>query len=75
MKNTPIPYLQNGETSPNECPDYDTKQSDSEAQVMLVLGAGMQSIPSSPLLPGQLWPGGVAHDSLISMCQIELFDI
>ncbi len=33
--------------SPNECPDYDTKQSDGEALVMLELW-GMRS---TPLLP------------------------
>ena len=38
----------------NECPGYDTKQSDSEVPVMLELW-GMQSTPSLPLLPGPLW--------------------
>ena len=48
-------------TPPNECPAYDTKQSDGEVPVMLELW-GMQSILSLPLLPGPLWPGMVAPD-------------
>ena len=36
---------------------------------------GMQSTPSLPSLPGTLWPGVVAPDSVLSMGQIELFDI
>ena len=39
--------------SPNECPGYDTKQSDGELPVMLVLWE-MQSNPLLPLLPGPL---------------------
>ena len=35
----------------------------------------MQSTPSLPSLPGQLWPGVVAPDWVLSMGQIELFDI
>ena len=41
--------------SPNKCPQYDIKQSDGEAQVMLEL-QGMWSTSSLPLLPGPLWP-------------------
>ena len=41
---------------PNECPDYDTWQSDSEVPVMLELW-GMWSTTSLPLFPGPLWPG------------------
>ena len=48
-------------TTPNECPGYDTKQSDGEVQAVLVLW-GMQSTPSLPSLPGPLWPGVVAPD-------------
>ena len=33
---------------------------------------GMQSTPSLPSLPGLLWPGVVAPDRVLSMCQIEL---
>ena len=45
----------------NECPGYDTKQSDSEFQAMPEL-LGMRSTPSLPSLPGPLWPGVVAPD-------------
>ena len=45
----------------NECPGYDTKQSDSEVPVMLSLW-WMTSTPSLPLLPGPLWPDVVAPD-------------
>ena len=56
------------------CPGFDTKQSDAEASVMLELW-GMQSTPSLPLLPGQLWDGVIAPDRDLSMGQIEPFDI
>ena len=46
---------------PNECPGYDTKQSDGEVPAMLELW-GMRSTPSLPSLPGPLWPGVVAPD-------------
>ena len=38
---------------PNVCPGYDTKRSDSEAQVILEL-RGMQTTPSLLSLPGPL---------------------
>ena len=44
---------------PNECPDYDTKQSDGEVPVILGLW-GIQSTPSLLLFPGPLWPGVIA---------------
>ena len=47
--------------TPNECPAYDTKQSDNEVPVMLEPW-GMQSTPSLPLLPGPLRLGEVAPD-------------
>ena len=31
---------------------------------------GMWSTPSLPSLPGPLWPGVVAPDGVLSMCQI-----
>ena len=46
---------------PNECPGYDTKQSDGEVPVMLGPW-GIRGTPSLPLLPGPLWPGVVAPD-------------
>ena len=51
---------------PNECPGYDTKQSDGEVSAVLELW-GMRSTPSLPLLPGPLWPGVVAPDKALSM--------
>ena len=57
--------------TPNECPRYDTKQSDGEVPVMLELW-GMQSTPSLPSLPDPLWLGAVAPDRVLSMGQIEL---
>ena len=56
--------------SPNECPRYDTKQSDGKVPVMLDL-LGMQSTPSLPLLPGPLRPGTAAPDRALSMGEIE----
>ena len=57
--------------SPNECPGYDTKQSDGETPVMWELWE-MQSTPSLPLLPAPLWAGIVAPDRTLSMDSIEL---
>ena len=57
--------------SPNECPVYDSKQSDGKAPVMLEL-CGMQSTPSLPSLPGPLWSKVVAPDRVLSVGQIEL---
>ena len=60
LKNTPTASLQRRKTLPsNECPRYDTKQSDGEVLVMLELW-GMQSTPLLLSLPGPLWPGVVA---------------
>ncbi len=36
---------------------------------------GMLGTPSLPSLPGPLWLGVVAPDGILSMDQIELFDI
>ena len=55
------------------CPGYHTKQSDSEAPIMDI--GVMWSTTSLPLLSGSLWPGVVAPDKILSMGQIELFDI
>ena len=54
----------------NECPGYDTKQSDGEASVILELW-GMRCTPLLPLLPGPLWPRVVAPNRILSMVQIE----
>ena len=63
-----------GYDSPYECPGYDIKQSDGEATVMIELW-GMQSTLSLPSLLGLLCPGVVALDRVLTMGQIELFDI
>ena len=52
----------------------DTKQSDGEIPVMLELW-GMRGILSSSLLPGPLWLRVVALDRVLSIGQIELFDV
>ena len=36
---------------------------------------GMRRIPLLPLLPGPLWPGIGSPDRVLSIGQIELFDI
>ena len=47
---------------PNECPGYDTKQSNGEVPAMLELW-GMRSTSSLPSLPGPLRPGVVAPNT------------
>ena len=67
LYNTLTAPLQRGKTPPlNECPGYDTKQSDGEIPVMPKIW-GMRSIPSLPLLPDLLWPGVVELDRALSM--------
>ena len=58
---------------PNECPENDIKQSDGEAPVLELWG--MRSTSSLPSFLGPPWPGVVAPDRVLSMDQIELFDI
>ena len=58
---------------PKKCPGYDTKQSDGQVPIILELW-GMQSTLFS-LLPGPLWSGVVSPDRVLSIGQIELFDI
>ena len=70
VQNTLTAPLQRGKIPPNECPVYDTKQSDGEVPVMLELW-GMQSTPLLPSLPGPLWPRVVVSDRALSMGQIE----
>ena len=55
-----------GQDPPDECPGYDTKQSDGEVPAVLELW-GMRSSSSLPLLPGPLWPGMVVPDRALSM--------
>ena len=52
--------MQSGKTPLNECPGYDSKQSDGDVRVMLELWR-MQSTPSL------LWPGMVAPDRALSL--------
>ena len=59
----PTASLQRGKTPPTNILIYDTKQSDSEASVMLEIWE-IWSTPSLPLLPGPLWPGVVAPVSV-----------
>ena len=56
---------------PNECPRYDTKQSDGEVPVTVEFW-GMRSTLLLPSLSGPLWPGVVAPDRVLFMDQIEL---
>ena len=73
LQNSLTASLQMGKTpSPNECPGYDTKQSDGEALVLEFWG--MWSSSSLPSLPGPLWPGVLASDRVLSMSQIEVFE-
>ena len=68
------PNFADGQDSPDECPSYDTKQSDGEALLMLELWR-IRSIFLFSSLPSLLFPGVVAPDRVLSMGQIELFDI
>ena len=77
-------------TRPPPQQGYDTKQFDDQVPVMLERW-GMQSTPSLPSLQGPLWsgevaidrvlsmgqnkPGVVAPESVLSLTQIEQFDI
>ena len=58
----------------NECPGFESKQSNGEVPVMLEL-RGMWSTLSLPSLQGSLRPGVVAPDRVLSMGQAELLDI
>ena len=53
---------------PNECPGYNSKQSDDEDPVLLELWE-MQSSPPLRLLPS---PRVVVPNRVLSMCQMEL---
>ena len=64
-------FLCRGVRTPNQCPGYDTKQSDGEVTVMLKLWA-IVSIHSLLSLPGPFWLGVVAPHRVISTGWIEL---
>ena len=50
LKNTLPASLQRGKILPNECPGYDTKQSDDEVPVMLELWE-MREYPFNAIVP------------------------
>ena len=60
---------------PYESPGYDIKQSDGKAPGMLELWGMWSTPPPLPLLPGPLWPGVVAPERVLSIGQIERFNI
>ena len=62
-----------GKTS-NECTRYDIKQSDGEAPIMLELWE-MWITPSLTLISDPLKLGVIATHRVLSMGQIEMFDI
>ena len=55
----------------DECPEYDTKQSDGEFPIMLKLW-GIRSTSLLLSLPSPLWPRVVALGRILSIDQIEL---
>ena len=64
LLNIPTASLQRGKTPhSNECPGYNTKQSDGESLVILELW-GMWNTSSLASLPGPLWPRVVAPDKV-----------
>ena len=71
LKIIPTASLQRGKISQNECPGYDTKQSDGEFPEILEIWR-MWRIPLLPTLPDPLRQGVVAPDRVLSICQIEL---
>ena len=65
--------LQSVKAPTNECAVYDIKLSYSEATALEI--SGMRSTPLLPLHQASLWPVLLAPDRVLSMAQIELFDI
>ena len=63
-----------GQGYPHEHHEYDTKQCAGEVPVILELWE-MRSTPSLPLLAGPLRSVVVASDMVLSMGQIELFEL
>ena len=55
-----------------EGPGYDTKHSDGEHSVMLQFKECWVALLFLSL-PGSIWPGVIAPDSVLSIGQIELF--
>ena len=73
LQETPTASLQKGKTLPMSVLDYDTRQSDGKVPVLEIWG--MWSTSSLPLLPGPLRLEAVEPDRVLSLGQIELFDI
>ena len=71
LKNTSSASLQRGKTPPNQCPEYDLKQSDGDTVVMVELW-GIRSSPILSSLPDPLWQRGVASDRVLLMGKKEL---
>ena len=71
VKYTHCTFAEGKDIPSNECPGYDTKQSDGEVLVILELW-GMWKTPSLQSLPGLLWPGVIAPGRVLTMAQIEL---
>ena len=74
LKNTPTVSLQRGKTFPTSALDMTLNNLMVSAPVILELW-GMQSIRSLPSLPAPLWPKVVVPDRVLSLGQIELFNV
>ena len=66
--------MQMGKTLPTSVLDMTEKQTDSETLVIPKVW-GIQSTPSLPLIPSPLLFKVVAPDRVLSMTQIEQFDM
>ena len=66
-----LPLQRGKPPSANKCPEYDTIHSDGKVPVMFEFW-GKRSNPSLPSLPGDLWPGVVEPDRVLSKGQLEL---
>ena len=74
VKHTDSISTEGKDPSANECPRYDTKQSDDTIPIRLELWE-MQSTISFSSFPGSLWLGVLTHKRVPSMGQIELLVI
>ena len=60
-----------GQNSPDECPEYYTKQYDGNVSLMQKVWR-ILSTALLPSLPGLIWPRVVTPDRVLPMSQIEL---
>ena len=74
LSNTPTESLEKGNPYPNEYTGYDNKLH-LMVRILSWSWGRMQSTLSIPLLPGSLWLGVEVSVEVLSMGQIELFDI